>query len=152
MNFQPSDFKPKGRIKEIKGNIAAPESAGNRFIFVMVDSNGETKEDAALKRWPAALAEYSRWYRNSYGNMEKHLGTVKTVQVQSDTCIVLLLCMKDSEIDSEALKKAIDKAGYETAYNSGFVHMPKFGDWEEVSKLVDAFLLKRGLNVNVYVG
>ncbi|MHA1290943.1 MAG: hypothetical protein ACTSPB_26475, partial [Candidatus Thorarchaeota archaeon] len=78
------------------------------------------------------------------------LGQIKTAQVQSDTVVAALLCKHGDKIDYDALEKCIDAVGVEAANSSGTIHMTKFGDWKKVKPLVEALLLKRGLNVNVY--
>lgn len=148
---QPSNFIPKGRVKEVKGDCSIPESAGNRFILVPVPDNNKPNGGSVYKRWPIAEANYKHWFVNSYGKMNEWLGKINTIQVQSDTVVVNMLCISNEEYDYEALKKCIDAVGKEAANNSGNVHMSKFGDWEKVSPLIDELLLKRGLNVTVYV-
>ncbi len=148
---QPSNFIPPGRIKELKGDVSVPESAGNRFILVPVsDEKKDTDGGTVYSRWTAADREYKIWYNNSYGKMTEWLGQIKTAQVQSDTVVAALLCQHGDKIDYEALEKCIDAVGVEAANSSGTIHMEKFGDWEKVEPLIDALLLKRGLNVNVY--
>lgn len=149
---QPSNFVPKGRLKEFKGKLSVPESAGNRFIIVPVsDDRSCTDGGDVFSRWPNAEATYKIWFNQSFGQMEKWLGQIKTAQVQSDTVVASLLCKHGEEIDYEALEKAIDALGKEASNNNGSIHTVKFGDWKKVEKLIDEKLLKRGLNVNVYV-
>lgn len=148
---QPSNFVPPGRLKELRGDLSIPESAGNRFILIPVsDDKKETDGGKVFSRWSIADREYKVWFNNSYGKMTDWLGQIKTAQVQSDTVVACLLCKKGDEIDYDALEKAIDVAGKEAANNSGSIHMEKIGDWERVEKIITAKLLKRGLNVNVY--
>ena len=148
---KPSNFVPKGRVKDFSGTLSQPESAGLRFIVIPVsDEKKNTSGGSVFKRWPVCESAYNSWYRESYGNMPKWLGKIKTTQVQSDTVIVKALCMNADVIDYKALEKCIDALGTEAANNSGTVHMCKFGDWDKVSEMIDSLLLKRGLNVNIY--
>lgn len=149
---QPSNFIPKGRLKEFKGKLSVPESAGNRFIIVPVSDNKDnTSGGDVYSRWPNAESAYKIWYNQSFGQMDKWLGQIKTSQVQSDTVVANLLCMNGEEINYEALEKCIDALGKEASNNGGSIHTIKFGDWEKVEKIIDEKLLKRGLSVNVYI-
>ena len=149
---QPSNFIPPGRLKEFKGDLSVPESAGNRFIIIPVSDNKKfTDGGKVFARWNSAEREYKIWYNNSYGKMPEWLGQIKTVQVQSDTVVASLLCKHEDEFDYEALEKCINELGKEAANNSGSIHVQKFGDWDKVQTLLEEKLLKRGLNVNVYI-
>ncbi len=147
---QPSNFVPQGRLKELKGDLSIPESAGNRFILIPVADDNSTKGGTVFARWTQAASTYNQWYRMSYGKMGEWLGQIKTAQVQSDTVVAALLCQKGADIDYVAFEKCIDSVGKEAANNSGSIHMEKIGDWDKVKKIVEEKLLKRGLNVNVY--
>lgn len=151
---QPSNFIPKGRLKEFSGDLSIPESAGNRFVLVLVsDEKKDTDGGSVYSRWGAAEREYKIWYNNSFGKMNEWLGQIKTVQVQSDTTVANLLCKHGTKIDYEALEKCLDAVGKEAANASGTIHMNKIGtgkNWKKVQGMIEELLLKRGLNVNVY--
>jgi hypothetical protein len=59
-------------------------------------------------------------------------------------------------IDYKALEECLSKAGVKISENGGSIHMPRIGcglvggNWEEVEPLIEAQLLKRGINVTVY--
>src|SRR5690606_34216882 len=133
----PSDYIPKGRLKEFSGDVSVPESAGLRYIGVIVsDDKSKTDGGAVYKKWKAAEDLYKKWYSQSYGKMNMWLGKIDYVHVQSDTVIVNLLCKHGDDLDYNALEKAIDAMGKEAAYNNGTVHLPKFGDWEKVLEII----------------
>ena len=150
---QPSNFVPPGRLKEIEGDISVPTAAGNRIILLPVSSDtASTDGGTVFKRWDAASNEYKRWYNVSYGKLDQFMGQIKTAQVQSDTMVAFLLCKNGKKIDYTALEKCLDAVGRESAnYSSSTIHVSKFGTWKKVESLLDAQLLKRGLNVNVYI-
>lgn len=148
---KPSEYIPQGRLKEFSGDASKPESAGLRFIAVLVsDNKANTDGGTIFKKWKASEDSYKMWYNNSFGKMNLWLGNVNSTQVQSDTVVVQLLCKHNEEIDYTALEKAIDLLGKEAAKESGSVHLNKMENWDVVSKIIEAKLLKRGLNVNVY--
>lgn len=149
----PSNFMPKGRLKKTTGNPATPITGGFRCILQLVGDNGEYGKNM-VRAWPQAEESYRSWYRNSYGKMDKKLGEIKTVQVQSDTSIIHVLCRtgEDGKLNYEALQKGLKEAGIYTSDQKGNIHMWSVADGDEkkVDNIILEELLKRGINVTVY--
>jgi hypothetical protein len=166
MQTKPSNFMPQGRLKFIKGSAVVPEAAGFRYILQIVNDHGHYVGKFAAqvsKRWPTVDTNYRQWYRNSMGRLR--LGSIQVIQVQSDTVVINMVAAHGVEPDEnetppiryDALDKCLDEAGKEVAYNSGSVHIPRFGaldesgaQWEKVQAHITEQLLKRGINVTVY--
>ena len=148
---RPSDFVPRGSLKKVVGSATVPVTGGLRYIIYAVNNQGTTDLSEFSKRWPNAVSDYRQWYRNSFGKMK--LGTIKTLQVQSDTALIAALVYDGDRLDLNAVGKALDLIGQEVSYNNGNAHIKKFAagdDWEKVEEAIVAQLSKRSINVTVY--
>lgn len=148
----PSNHMPKGRFKYAKDgqSVIIPESAGLRYIAVICGDNGKFSH-IVNNRWPSVEKEYKIWYRSSFGKMSDWKGQIKTVQVQSDTMVILLLSVINDQLDLSALNICLDNLGKEAKYNGASIHITKCSEnWKEIENLIDQQLLKRSLNVTVY--
>lgn len=148
---KPSEFGIKGRLKEFSGDPAYPEAGGNRYIVIPVsDKKENTPTNKTFKRWATADVGYKSWFNQSFNNMQRFVGQIKCVQVQSDTVVANALCRVGDDIDYTAVEKCFAALGVEVKNNSGNVHIAKFGDWDKVEPIIKEQLLNRGINVNVY--
>ena len=148
---RPSDFVPRGSLKTVVGSATVPVTGGLRYIIYAVNNQGTTDLSEFSKRWPNAASDYRQWYRNSFGKMK--LGSIKTLQVQSDTALIAALVYDDDRLDLNAVSKAMDLIGQEVSYNSGNAHIKKFAsgdEWKKVEETIVAQLSKRSVNVTVY--
>lgn len=146
---KPSDFVTKGLLKTTTGSADIPITGGLRYIIQPVSLDGSTDLSKSLKRWPNAQSEYRQWYRNSFGTIKA--GTIKSLQVQSDTIVIAAAVLKDNQLDTKALELAMDAAGKEISENRGNVHINKFGEeWDKIEQILTSQLIKRSINVTVY--
>jgi len=149
-----------GRIKEVQGCASRPHSSDNRSIVTINSISGNYEGVAGnipiAKVYPKAKEEYRRWWRNKQGFK---LGEIQSTQVRSDTEIAnVIVCISSEDeedlVEKDAVKLALNKLGLYCSQNKLNVHINKLPD-EDVWKFVEAELMnslvKRGVNVTVYV-
>ena len=161
---KPSDHNPKGLLRFVNGDATQPQGSSNRYILQIVNDEGKYGagfSGALSRRWPKVEQEYRRWWRERYGKL--NLGDIQVIQILSDLVVINMVAQKGivndknpKPIDYSALQKCLSKAGDEISqYNAG-VHAPRIGcglaqgNWEQIELLIEAELLKRGINVTVY--
>lgn len=160
----PSDHNPKGVLRFIKGDATRPDGSNLKYILQIVNDigvYGAGFSGALSSRWPKVQSEYRQWWREKYGKLQ--LGDIQIITLSSDLCVINMVAQhgvvgKDNPvpIKYDALKSCLSKVGYEISQYNSSVHMPRIGcglaqgKWEEVEKIVEAELLKRGINVIVY--
>jgi len=149
-----------GRIKEVQGCASRPHSSDNRSIITInsISGNYEGVEGniPIAKVYPKAKEEYRRWWRNKQGFK---LGEFQTTQVRSDTEIAnVLICITEDDttdvIEEDAVKTGLDKLGRYLSQNKLNAHINKLpGEeaWATVEAGLKEHLVKRGVNVTVYV-
>jgi hypothetical protein len=161
---KPSDHNPKGILKFVKGDATNPLGSSNRYILQIVNNSGKYGagfSGALSRRWPKVEMEYRKWWRERFGKLI--LGDIQVIQILSDLVVINMVAQNDivsatnpKPIDYAALQKCLSKAGDEISQYSAGIHMPRIGsglakgNWEEIEPLIEAELLKRGLNVTVY--
>jgi O-acetyl-ADP-ribose deacetylase (regulator of RNase III) len=161
---KPSDHNPKGLLKFVKGDATNPLGSSNRYILQIVNDEGKYGagfSGALSRRWPKVETEYRKWWRERFGKLL--LGDIQVIQILSDLVVINMVAQKGivgkdnpKPIDYKALQTCLSKAGDEISQYRASVHMPRIGaglaqgDWNEIEKLIDQELLKRGINVTVY--
>lgn len=161
---KPSNHNPKGILRFVKGDATIPQGSNNRYIIQIVNNEGKYGagfSGALSRRWPKVESEYRQWWREKFGKLQ--LGDIQIVQVLSDLVVINMVAQngivsKDNPkpINYKALQACLAKAGIEISKFNASVHMPRIGcglaggTWEEVEKLIEQELLKRGISVTVY--
>ena len=161
---KPSNHNPKGLLKFVKGDATNPLGSSNRYILQIVNDEGKYGagfSGALSRRWPKVETEYRKWWRERFGKLL--LGDIQVIQILSDLVVINMVAQKGivseknpKPIDYAALQKCLGKAGDEISQHTAGVHIPRIGcqraggTWEEVEPLIEAELLKRGINVTVY--
>ncbi len=148
-----------GKIKEIEGNASMPQMADNRSIVILNNTSGKYESvegnEAISKIYPKAKETYRMWWR-SQTNFK--LGEFKITQVQSTTELAnLLVCDYNDEKETliaDAVDKTFNKYGTYCSQNKLNVHINKLKSeeaWQIVETALVEHLVKRGVNVVVYV-
>lgn len=161
---KPSDHNPKGLIRFVKGDATNPQGSNTRYILQIVNNEGKYGagfSGALSRRWPKVESEYRKWWREKFGKLV--LGDIQIIQILSDLVVINMVAQNGivgennpKPIDYIALQKCLSKAGDEISKYNSSVHMPRIGaglamgNWEEIEKLIEQELLKRGINVTVY--
>lgn len=138
-------FGTKGRLKRIDGTISQPEAIGVRYVLIPVATDGKT-DNSLLRKWPSVQKEYRAWYSEGFGTMQRFLGKVKQVLVQSDLIAVPMLCIHNEKLDVKALKLCIADICKDAKLHYGSIHMIEIE--EALPFINDA--LEGGTNVNLY--
>ena len=146
-------FAVKGKIKDLKGSILLPETAGLRFVLSLTNTAG--KPESPLyplfdKRWRKVKEDARSWYVNKTGAYK--LGAINHTAVQSDTWVIHLLCQDDNLVTNiDALKECLkhvvamakaEKAGIHIS-NLLVKEIPELRDLSKV-------FVEQGINVYFY--
>lgn len=147
-----------------KGDATAPRKEGNKIIVHICNDIGGWGKGfvmAVSKRWPQPEREYRTWYKNGTNFA---LGKVQFVQVEQDTWVANMIGQhkinKDENgnppIRYDALKECLTQVRDFAIQQQASVHMPRIGcglaggKWEDIESIIQATLLSRGLEVQVY--
>jgi hypothetical protein len=160
---KPSNFIQKGLLRVAKGDGTNPTGSSMQYIIQICNNSGtyETENTKALaKRYPKVVAEYRSLWRNRFGKLA--LGEIQIIQLRSDVAVINLIAQDCTKLEDDkieigpinlkALQVCLDKAGVEISDNSASAHMPRITDWAAIEPIIEAELLKRGINVTVYDG
>ena len=161
---KPSDHNQKGLLKYVIGDATQPQGSSNRYILQIVNDEGKYGagfSGALSRRWPKVESEYRKWWRERFGKLE--LGDIQVIQILSDLVVINMVAQKGivgpknpKPIDYIALQKCLSKAGDEISNYTASAHLPRIGigcaqgNWKEIEPIIEAELLKRGINVTVY--
>lgn len=146
-------FTAQGKTKLVDGSISMPELAGLRLIIVPASENGKPEGELYNildKKWKNVKAEFKGWFAH---HLDFKLGSTHTTFVQSDICIVYMLCYNfKNELNEKGLEIAIknlskmaisDKASVHVSTSTLF-SIPIF------ETLIKEHLLEKGINVYFY--
>lgn len=161
---KPSEHNPKGLLRFVKGDATLPQGSNLKYLVQIVNNEGKYGagfSGALSRRWPKVESEYRKWWRNKFGKLP--LGDIQIIQVSSDLAVVNMVAQNGivgptnpTPIKYDALQQCLDKVGTEVSQFNASIHMPRIGaglsggDWDVIEEIIDAELLKRGINVTVY--
>lgn len=146
-------FAIKGKVKNIKGTIIAPETGNLKFVLnvlAMTDKPDSPLFDLFDKKWKKVKEEAKGWYarRENF-----KLGATMTTAVQSDVWVLSLLCKdKDNALDAAGLEKALGTVAGMAVYEKAGVHVSGLLTKEvpEIVEMIDKVLIPKGVNVYYY--
>lgn len=154
-NQQPpkNKFMPQGKSKLVKGTLLLPEMSNLCLIAVPCSMNVKVEDEVQQlldKKWKTVRAELKGW-SGAFAGFK--LGEIHSTQVQSDICVIHMLCFdKDGKLDEKALEGCMKKL-YELAkFEKASVHMSvkSLQDISRLDELVMTHLLDNGLNAYFY--
>lgn len=145
-------FNVQGKTKLVSGSISMPELAGLRFIVVPASENGKPEGDTydvLDKKWKNVKAEFKGWFAHHW---DFKLGSLHQTFVQSDTCIVHMLCYTAKNVlDKKGLETAMKKLSAAALSDKASVHMVSdILEIPEFEPLIKTHLLDKGINVYFY--
>lgn len=145
------------------GDATGPKAEGNKIIVHICNDIGAWGAGfvmALSKKWKKPEAEYREWFRKNEGF---ELGEVQFVKVEDDVIVANLIgqrgtLSKDSRppIRYGAVESGLAKLADKASELKASIHMPRIGcglaggKWEEIEKIINKTLIKRGLSVTVY--
>lgn len=150
---------------EVRGDATAPRGAGRKIIAHVV--NDKTPNWGAgfarkLKdKWPEVQEGFARWSSEDSSNLS--LGKSHTTLVSEELSIFHMVAQHgygpspQPRIRYGALAKCLGQCGEYALERGATVHMPRIGtgfgggQWSIIRELIDESLLRRGLQVTVYV-
>lgn len=152
-------------IKFVVGDATQPLGDGSKLIVHVCNDIGGWGRGfvvALSKRWPEPEMRYRAWFRGEE-KIPFTLGQVQFVQVVDDIWVANLIGQRDvrtvgglAPVRYEAIRMGLERVAAEAERLRASVHMPRIGcglaggKWEEVGKIVEEELVKRGVAVTVY--
>lgn len=122
----PTSFTKKGTLKQVQGNVLAPQSGGLAFVISPVALSGKPEHPVMSlfdKRWASVKKEYKGWYSERVGFK---MGELKTTAVQSDAWVLQCIYQDASnKFDEKGLTSCIEKLIKLAKYEKASIHLDK---------------------------
>lgn len=146
-------FTVPGRVKNVVGQITAPENTRLSLIFTVrsvSDKHEYETNNKLITRWSKVKQDY----RERFVNREKFkLGELITTPVASDIWIVQALCLNErNKLDKSSLEACVKKTIEMALYEKAFIHVDQavLNDFPAINKLLLAMVPPEGLNLYIY--
>jgi O-acetyl-ADP-ribose deacetylase (regulator of RNase III) len=152
-------------INYVIGDATNPVGAGPKIIVHVCNDIGGWGRGFVLalsKRWPAPEQRYRAWHRGGE-KIPFELGEVQFVEVTNEIKVANLIGQRDVRVVEgippvryEAIRKGLKRVATEAIRCGASIHMPRIGcglaggNWEEVGRIVEEELTKKGVPVTVY--
>jgi O-acetyl-ADP-ribose deacetylase (regulator of RNase III) len=152
-------------ITYITGDATRPEGTGPKIIVHVCNDIGAWGRGfvmALSRRWPEPERRFRAWHRGE-GATPFALGQVQFVAVGAQLWIANLIGQRDIRsrggvppVRYEAIREGLGRIADFAKENEATVHMPRIGaglaggSWEEISSIIEAELVEKGVTVTVY--
>lgn len=145
-------FIQKGKFREAKSELVAPENSGLRFVLNPIDVKATFTNSVNLKvatKWKKVREEGKAWYANQSGFK---LGELQSVAVQSDVWVLNLVLLSDKgESSKTSLESSFKKAAAMAKYEKASIHMSsEMMEYAGCEELATKYFIDEGVNVYLY--
>jgi len=151
--------------KYLHGSVLEPRGTGPRIIAHIVNDktpNWGAGFPVALKRkWPEAQKDFREWVLSDRKRLS--LGATRVTRISNDLAVVHMVAQhgygpsKKPRVRYAALKHCLDELASIALKEAATIHMPMIGsgqaggNWEIIADLIDEALLRRNIEVTVYI-
>ena len=154
-------------IQYLEGDATRPVGNGRKIlVHVCNDAGGWGKGFvvAISKRWQEPERQYRAWFRTGTEDGKSFtLGAVQFVEVERDLVVANLIGQHGTGVRRgqppvryESIRAGLGEVAARAIEESASVHMPRIGcglaggKWEEITPMIEAELIGKGVPVSVY--
>jgi len=145
-------FIQKGKFREAKSALVAPENSGLRFVLNPMDVKATFQNSinvTVATKWKKVREEGKAWHANQSGFK---LGEMQSVAVQSDVWVLNLVLLSESGNTTKvSLDAAFKKAAAMAKYEKASIHMSQdMLNYDDCKEMATKHFIDEGINVYVY--